>query len=312
MPLKNIVIVALATFVAACGKKEEQQPQLLLEPDMVYVEAGEFIAGSDKTDTEGRGKEFGFVRELYLDEHPQHKVILNAYQIDKFEVSNQEYKRFVLEANYKEPVVWIQNGYNARPDVLQSFDVDRLRQVANDYFELDADVNQMDKPELLDKLAQAQKQRDPLPVTGISWFDAYSYCRWRGKRLPSEMEWEKAARGVAGLEYPWGNTWDAEKTNTGEGEQELVIAPVGAAKGDVSPYGVYDMAGNVSEWVNDWYQPYPGSSYQDEAFGDIHKVVRGGGAGVGHYAISTFFRAARRAHAEPTQQSTDVGFRCAK
>ncbi len=284
---------------------------MLLEPGMVYIEAGEFIAGSNKVDDQGLAKEFGFVGELYVDEHPQHRVFLPAFQLDQYEVSNLEYKRFVIETGYQEPVPWVQNGYNVRWEILERAGVERLRNIAEDYFALDADVSLLSKTELLERLEAIQAQRDLLPVTGISWFDAYSYCQWREKRLPSEMEWEKAARGAHGFEYPWGNQWDVTKTNTGEGEQALTVLPVGSVKGDISPYGAYDMAGNVSEWTNDWYQPYPGSSHVDEAFG-VHRVVRGGGAGVGHYALSTFFRSARRAHADPTQISTDVGFRCAR
>ena len=76
--------------------------------------------------------------------------------------------------------------------------------------------------------------------------------------------------------------------------------PVGSMPEDKSPYGVYDMAGNVSEWVDDWFKAYPGADYQHPAYGDIHKVLRGGGSGVGHYALSIFYRGARRNHADPT------------
>ena len=308
----TLLFTTIVAIAIGCSEDEETEGQVLLEPGMVFIEAGEFIAGSNKVDDKGLAKEFGFVGELYVDEHPQHKVFLKAYQIDQYEVSNLEYKRFVIEGDYQEPVPWVQNGYNVRWEILERSSVERLRSIADDYFQLDADVGQFSKAELLEQLSALQSQRDPLPVTGVSWFDAFSYCQWREKRLPSEMEWEKAARGAHGFEYPWGNQWDETKTNTGEGEQELTVFPVGVVKGDKSPYDAFDMGGNVSEWTNDWYQAYPGSNYVDEAFGDIHRVVRGGGAGVGHYAISTFFRSARRAHADPTQISTDVGFRCAK
>ena len=304
--------LAMTAILSACSDDDSQEAQVLLEPGMVYVEAGEAVIGSNKIDESGVAKEFGFVRDLYLNEHPKHKVLLKAFQIDKYEVTNQEYKQFVIDTKYQEPVLWVQNGYNVHWEILEGFGVDRLRQVANDYFQLDADISLLSKTELLDRLSEIQTQRDLLPVTGISWYDAYSYCQWRDKRLPTEDEWEKAARGAHGFEYPWGDKWDIEKTNTGEGEQELTVLPVGSVPGDVSPYGAYDMGGNVSEWVDDWYQAYQGSTHEDEAFGDIHKVVKGGGAGVGHYAISHFFRSPRRAHAEPTQISTDVGFRCAK
>ena len=311
--LSHAVLIMIAMIsLSACSDNGDDSAKLLLEPGMVYIETGEFIAGSNKVDDKNLAKEYGFVRELYLDEHPERKEFVDAFQIDKYEVTNAEYKMFVRETKYPEPVMWVQNGYNVYWNILEDFDVERLRQVAKDYFEIDADVSRLSKEELLTRLDDIQAQRDQLPVTGVSWYDAYSYCQWRGKRLPAELEWEKAARGPYGLEYPWGKNWDAEKTNTGEGEQELTILPIGSVKGDVSPFGAYDMGGNVSEWVNDWYQPYRGSNYENEAFGEVHKVVRGGGAGVGHYAISTFFRSARRAHAEPGQANTDVGFRCAK
>lgn len=281
---------------------------------MVLIPAGEFLMGSNKIDTTGLQKEYGFVEPLYLDEHPPHKVLLDAYAIDRFEVTNGQYKKFVQATNYREPPQWIQNGYNVRDEKLRSAHIDALRWIAAEYFKLDADTTKMTKEELLAQLENTQRQRDPLPVTGVSWYDAFSYCKWAGKRLPSEKEWEKAARGPQGFEYPWGNKWDVKLTNSGERDDDAedAVLPVGSMAGDVSPYGLQDMAGNVSEWVDDWYEPYPGSTYKSQAFGGIHKVVRGGGAGLGHYALSSFFRASRRAHADPSSMSTDVGFRCAK
>ena len=129
----------------------------------------------------------------------------------------------------------------------------------------------------------------------------------------SEAEWEKSARGPSGLEYPWGDKWDSNITNTGENaDTEEGIAEVGSFPGNKSPYGVYDLSGNAWEWVEDWYDAYPGSTEKSEAFGKKYKVIRGGGGGVGHYALSYFFRGAARQYATPDMTAEDVGFRCAK
>lgn len=282
-----------------------------LEDTMVLIPAGSFVMGSDKEDTEGLQAQYGFVDPLFLNEHPRHQAYVDAFLIDKYEVTNAEFKDFVKQTNYPDPMAWTQNGYNVSDDKLKTAHVDNLRWVATDYFDLDMDTRKMAKDELVDALLKIQRERDVLPVTIINWYDAQNYCQWKGKRLPTEAEWEKAARGEHGLEYPWGNDWDATKANTGNDENvDQPLVPVGTYKTDVSPYGVYGMGGNVSEWVSDWYLPYTGSSYKDKDFGEKEKVVRGGGAGTGHYALSIFFRSARRQHTVPTTLGTDVGFRC--
>ncbi len=283
---------------------------------MALIPAGEFVMGSNKTDDAGLQKEYGFVNPLYVDEHPPHKTTVPAFMIDTYEVTNVQYKAFIQQAKALDPPAWIQNGYNVRDEKLRGATLENLRWVANDYFKLDKDPSIMTRETLLAALEKVQRLRDRLPVTGVTWDDAYSYCKWMGKRLPTEAEWEKAARGPHGYEYPWGAQWDAKKANTGvanadNGAGNEATAPVGSYPNDISGYGVFDMAGNVSEWVADWYQPYPGSTYKHQAFGGIHKVIRGGGAGDGHYALSSFYRTSRRAHAEPSTMSTDVGFRCA-
>ncbi len=280
---------------------------------MELVPAGPFILGSNKIDDSGKQQEYGLVNPLFVDEHPQQTQVLDEFFIDKYEVTNAAYKKFVKQAQRKEPFGWTQNGYNLIKERLEATDLDTLRWIATEYFKLDLDVTTVTKQVLLQAMLEDQKIKDTLPVTGVTWFDANDYCRWAGKRLPTEYEWEKAARGAAGQEYPWGNEWDPDVTNTGDNtDWPEGITPVGSFPKNLSPYGVYDMSGNVWEWVDSWYQAYPGSSLEREAFGEKNKVLRGGGGGVGHYALSVFYRAAARSFAPPTTSSNDIGFRCAK
>ncbi len=309
---RGVVVLALGLLMAACSD-ESDKVALAPPEDMILVPAGEAVIGSNDVDTEGKQEEFGFREPMYLDEHPRHRRFIDAFLIDKYEVTNGKYKQFVRETGAPEPRLWIQNGYNVRQEKLEAFDLETLRWAAAEYFRLDMDTTRMDQPALLAAIAEVQAARDQLPVTGVNWYDAASFCRWYDKRLPTEAEWEKAARGVDGRLYPWGDEWDPAKANTGTGaEQDQIIAAVGSYAADRSPWGAFDMAGNVSEWVADWYGPYPGADYQSRYYGEIEKVIKGGGAGIGHYALSYFFRLPRRGHADPSAVSTDVGFRCAK
>ena len=315
--------LCLALLLAGCDADKDSGagrpllpgPHGLMPPSkesMVLIPAGKFLMGSDKTDKAGMQKEYGFIEPLFLDEHPQHFEKLPDFLIDKFEVTNAEFKAFVQQTSRPEPAAWIQNGYNAREDKLQSFKIETLRWAATEYFKLDMDTGTMTQEAILAELKKIQQKRDKLPVSDISWHDANEFCRWLGRRLPTEAEWEKAARGPDGLEFPWGNEWDGKKLNTGataENEDDTTV-PGGTYQTDKSFYGVYDMAGNISEWVDDWYKPYPGSNYVSEHFGEKHKVKRGGEAGVGHYTLSHFFRGAVRSHADPAIASSG-GFRCA-
>jgi len=297
---------------AACGGPPQPEATPAVE-GMAPIPGGPFVMGSDRTDEEGLQARYGFTVPLFVNEHPRHRAEVPAFYLDVTEVSNADYKDFVLRTARAEPAEWIQNAYNVADHKLETAHVDNLRWIARDYFKLERDVSAMTKEELLALLLGIQRARDRLPVTAVSWFDADAYCRWRGRRLPGEAEWEKAARGPDGREYPWGGEWRQGAANTGDqGEGDEILAPVGSYAEDISVYGVRDLGGNVSEWVADWYQPYAGGDAQDADFGEKHRVVRGGGAGLGHYALSVFFRSARRAHAEPGMVSTDVGFRCAK
>lgn len=155
------------------------------------------------------------------------------------------------------------------------------------------------------------------PVNGVSWFDANTYCLWvsgGAKRLPTEAEWERAARGKGGLTYTWGEIpepsceWVAMSEN-GVGCGTGGTLPVGSRIGDISPWGAVDMAGNVAEWVNDWYGPYDMADDEDPrgpATG-TERVIRGGSI------INVDFDAFRtmtRSKVIPEAESMDIGFRC--
>ncbi len=309
LPLVWIILTGAA---AAQDTAPPPSPQAVGE--MVLIPAGEFLMGSNKVDTEQLGKRYGSSKPFYVDEHPQHKVNLPAYKIDKYEVSNVRYREFVRKTNYWFPPSWKDNGYLLSPQVLDVADLPTLRKVASDTFKLDMDTRKMSRAALMKAIEAKKAKLDPLPVTDVTWFNAHDFCAWVGKRLPTEAEWEKAARGTDGREFPWGNKWDNHRLNAGEVDNwPFGVAPVGSYPQGASPYGVLDMAGNVMEWVKDWYEPYPGNSYTDKSFGKKYKVVRGGGwGGLGHYALSQFYRTAYRLYMQPGSKFIDIGFRCAK
>lgn len=280
--------------------------------EMIEIPAGEFIFGSDAVDTAAGSREIGLNKPLYRDEQPQRKLHLAAFLIDRFEVTNAEYRAFVVAENYWVPDPWQDNGFLLERAILEVADLPTLRRLAADTFRLNRDTRALGKEELLEAIELKRRELEPLPVSGVSWHDAERYCAWAGKRLPTEREWEKAARGGDGREFPWGDDWSIERVNAGRGE-EFGVMPVGSLPAGRSPYGVEDMAGNVMEWVADWYGPYPGSDYVSPDYGERFKVVRGGGwGGVGHYVISHFYRAAYRFYLAPEARFEDLGFRCAR
>ncbi len=164
---------------------------------------------------------------------------------------------------------------------------------------------------------------DNFPVHGVNFFDAAAYAEWAGKRLPSEAEWEKAARGSTPRNYPWGDRFDFSKANVSQSPRTKTgrgLQPVGSFPGGASPYGAEDMIGNVWEWVHDYYQPYPDSTWRSKEFAEKKVVVRGMSyLGVGHFSKKDYVRvvalksrAAYREKLNPAAKRLDVGFRCAK
>jgi formylglycine-generating enzyme required for sulfatase activity len=228
---------------------------------MVGIPAGYFTLGDDSSGD--------------FSARPARKIFLNAYSIDKYEVTFAQFYQFVSAADHRKPRLagYLAVGSEGLPLLMNPFN----------------------------------------PVVGVSWGDADAYCSWKKKRLPSEAEWEKAAKGGDQRRWPWGNEENPMNANfAGDKDGYFYTAPAGSLKNDKSPFGVYDMAGNAMEWVNDWYQE---NAYQTlstmnpsgPSTGQF-KVIRGGSwnDSIHRGEVITRFKMT------PEYRDVTIGFRCAK
>jgi formylglycine-generating enzyme required for sulfatase activity len=284
---KNDLSIAFFSFLNKNTKGYEEYRCAKDSTILVKIPAGEFWMGSRPS----YGEE---------DEYPQHKVHLEEYYIAKYEVTNEQFEKFIAETGYRTDAE--ENGYGL---------------VYNGYrWESRACVNWR---------YYYSKSRERHPVVMISWNDAKAYCDWAGLRLPTEAEWEKAARGSDERKYPWGNEWSPSKcaalgTSIGllrskPGYMDMGgghgTTPVGHFAYGVSPYGCFDMAGNAWEWCADRYDScYYSLGEHCNPTGPLageYHVLRGGS----WLAASWNCRSAFRIWSTPSFQRSIYGFRVA-
>ncbi len=206
---------------------------------------------------------------------------------------------------HSESLEWYMDETPAHIVQLEDFHIDKHETTVSQY-RIYIEATGKPAPKFMDdeKFGKANH-----PIVGVTWLEASDYCRWTSKRLPTEQEWEKAARGTDRRMYPWGNEADPKRTNTrGKGDNQRYTSTVDGFSEGKSPYGVLNMAGNVWEWTQDWYLPYPGNETPNDMFGKTLKVIRGGS----WKANMDLARSAVRGKAMPDQRQYYIGFRCVK
>lgn len=277
---------------------------------MLLTPAGEFRMGMTIDGALAECKKFhtDCQSDWFLDEEPVHMVYLDAFYIDRTEVTNASYAQFVAATGHRTQAE--QQGYGWV-----------MNKTGDDFIQLEgADWQHPTGP------SSSIEGMDEYPVVQVSWQDAQAYCQWRQASLPSEAQWEKAARGTDGRIYPWGNQApDGNLANFGDAslgfdwvnqnvnDGYAYAAPVGSYPDGASPYGLWDMAGNVWEWVQDWYQTiyYSSQSLWRNPLGPASgqdRVTRGGS----WFYLENNLRTSNRGRIEPNDVNGDRGFRCAR
>jgi formylglycine-generating enzyme required for sulfatase activity len=284
-----IAITALAFILVACAAQQPNLPPTPTGPQagdeqvdafgvsQVYVPSGSFLRGT--ADIDSLDNPVWATREK-LSEQPQHPVeITGAYWIDKTEVTNAQFQAFVDAGGYDDQSFWSSEGW----EWLQAQDSANL------------------------PITCEESSHGDQPRVCVTWYEAQAYAHWRGGRLPTEAEWEYAARGPESFIYPWGNEWDETRANVVNSSAPM---PVGSFPEGASWVGALDMSGNAMEWVNDWldfnyYQLEESPDPQGPGEGS-KKVEKGGWWGSNPYVARGAYH-----HFEdpPEYQDAHIGFR---
>ena len=234
---------------------EEEAARLPFEPQVVTIPEGPFLMGTPESELYEL-KKLGIEQKKLEREVPQHKVTLDEYAIARYPVTNAEFDRFIQDGGYDDPDYWTDTGWKQKES--EGWTQPR-------YWE-------------------DEKWNDPSqPVVGVSWYEALAYCRWLSARsgreylLPSEAQWEKAARGTDGRRYPWGDDWHPDRCNNKESGPGRTT-PVGQYPEGDSLSGVGEMVGQVWEWCSSKYAPYryKPDDGREELAGDDTRILRGG------------------------------------
>jgi len=266
--------------------------------EMIRIPAGSFLMGGSGI---GDDAAYGVANEL-----PQHSVTLSDYYIGKYEVTRGEYRAFMDAGGYSAQPYWSTAGWTWK--------------VSNNRTEPDRWAAVQDWASLGGQPPQPFTQADDYPVVGVSYYEAEAFCNWAGGHLPTEAQWEKAARwtGTHANVYSWGDAWDAQLCNDWEDSlyPRYQTTPVGSYSSGASPSGCHDMAGNVYEWCKDWYlsnyySQSPTSDPQGPGGGSL-RVLRGNSWG-GNYTYYYYrYRCAYRGNGGPSSTWNYTGFRMAR
>lgn len=260
-----------------------------IEPELIIIPAGSFLFGiSEEQITALTSASHGVKQRDFEHERPLRTLTLPTYAIGKFEVTIGQYRAFIEAGGYTDPLYWTQAGWYWRKQ------------------------NHIDAPRDWENPTYLCWGSEDFPIVGVSWYEAFAYCRWlrfttgHVYRLPTEAEWEKAARGTDGRLFPWGNMFSLSNANTYSGSGRAV-RNVGTTPADQSPYGVLDMGGNVSEWcLSRWSAVYQHPEDQ-EVIGEDARVMRGSSWDDSALDARCMFRC----DLPPGHRFDTLGFRCA-